>query len=151
MRAALTTLLDLPRAYLARLKLRLEAKISPEPNTGCHLWTGAVNEPGYGNLGVAGHNRVAHRVAYLLERGDLPAELELDHLCRQPACCNPRHLEPVTHDENIRRGLHGELRTKCIRGHDLRADRALRPNGRCRACFNADQQKWRIASGRRAA
>lgn len=149
--AALTTLRALPLAYVVRLRARLDAKIAPEPNTGCHLWLGAVNEPGYGNIGVAGRTRCAHRVAYLLEHAELAAELELDHLCRQPACCNPRHLEPVTHEENVRRGLLGVLHTSCIRGHDLTAEGALRPNGRCRACFNADQQKWRIASGRRAA
>lgn len=123
--------------------VRIESKLTPEPNTGCWLWTGATNGPGYGNLGVDGHNRVAHRIAYLLARGELPPGVEIDHRCRQPACCNPAHLEPVTHEENIRRGLHGELRTHCARGHDQRPRGARRPNGRCRACFNADMQLWR--------
>jgi hypothetical protein len=148
---ALLSLRALPPEYRARLRERLESKISPEPNTGCWLWTGAVNGPGYGNIGVAGHNRVAHRVMYLLDGRELPADVELDHKCRQPACCNPAHLEPVPHVVNIERGLHGVLRTHCVRGHDQRAPGARRPNGRCRACFNADQQKWRLRSGRRAA
>lgn len=140
---ALTTLRGLSPEYIERLRRRLDDKLTPEPNTGCWLWTAAVNGPGYGNLGVAGHNRVAHRVAWLLAHGDLPDDVVLDHRCRQPACCNPAHLEVVTHAENVRRGLHGELRTHCVRGHDQRLAHATRPNGRCRACFNADQQAWR--------
>jgi hypothetical protein len=36
--------------------------------------------------------------------GSIPENLELDHLCRNPACVRPDHLEPVTHLENLRRG-----------------------------------------------
>ena len=148
-RTALTSLAQLARSEVESLRARFFAKVSPEPMSGCWLWTGARNGPGYGNLGVNGHNRVAHRVAWLLEVGPLPAGLVLDHKCRNPGCVNPAHLEPVDHRENVRRGLLGELHTRCARGHDLQAPRALRSNGRCRPCYNADQQAWR--SARRAA
>ena len=47
---------------------------------------------------------LAHRVYYERHVGPVPEGLELDHLCRNPGCVNPEHLEPVTHAENIRRG-----------------------------------------------
>jgi hypothetical protein len=70
---------------------------------GCWEWTGARTRGGYGYfwLGVAAYP--AHRVAYATVVGAIPAGLDLDHLCRVRHCVNPRHLEPVTRSENIRR------------------------------------------------
>jgi hypothetical protein len=70
----------------------------------CWIWQRATNEHGYGSKRIAGREYRAHRVVYERERGDIPEGLELDHLCRVPACVNPDHLEPVTHAENIQRG-----------------------------------------------
>jgi hypothetical protein len=53
----------------------------------------------------------AHRIAYEAFRGPIAAGLEIDHLCRNPRCCNPVHLEPVTHRENVRRGKAAQPRT----------------------------------------
>lgn len=106
----LTTLAGFDALFLARLRARFFEKVSPEPNTGCWAWTGAVNSRGYGSVGMGcrGHGRAivraAHRVSWLLERGELPEGLVLDHLCRNPWCVNPAHLEPVTHAINVQRG-----------------------------------------------
>lgn len=108
--AGLLSLTEFPPAFVARLRLRFEAKVTPEPMSGCMLWFGARNRSGYGTIGVGARahskpmNRVAHRVAWLLEHGEMAEGLVLDHLCRNPACVNPRHLEPVTHTVNMRRG-----------------------------------------------
>jgi hypothetical protein len=59
---------------------------------------------GYCTLAIEGRRQLAHRVVYRQFMGEIPAGLELDHLCRQPACVRPDHLEAVTHAENIRRG-----------------------------------------------
>lgn len=135
----LTTLSDLSPEFVKHLRARLEAKLSPEPNTGCYLWTGAAHEDGYGHINVAGRTANAHRVTWILEHGDITAESVIDHLCRQPACCNPAHLENVSQVENLRRGLLGVLavpRTTCKRGHDLTTPRALTPSAGCRVCWN---------------
>lgn len=139
----LTNLGALSRDELAKLQRRFEAKTTPEPMSGCVLWTGALNSQGYGNVGVAGHVRAAHRISWLLAYGSAPHGLVLDHLCRNPSCVNPRHLQPVEHAENVRRGLMVALRTRCPNGHDLTAERAKTPRNRCRACSNAAQSRWR--------
>ena len=89
----------------------------------CWPWTGALNGSGYGVISRGGSrvrgdvikNALAYRAAWELTNGPVPEGLELDHLCRNKACCNPAHLEPVTHEENMRRAM----RTHCIHGHEF--------------------------------
>lgn len=105
----LTSLAGLAPEYVARLRRRFDSKWTPEPNTGCHLWTAALNSSGYGvmGVGVVRHSvpfvRAAHRIGWLLKHGSVSEGFELDHLCRNRACVNPAHLEPVSHFENCRR------------------------------------------------
>lgn len=82
-------------------------------DTGCLIYTGSLNAYGYGVVGLGGRDAgtaLVHRVVYELLRGPIPAGLDLDHLCRRRACCNPFHLEPVGRLENVRRGAgHGGI------------------------------------------
>lgn len=77
---------------------------------GCWLWTGTIRPDGYGVIYIASKalrfRTSAHRYSYQLIKGAIPEGLELDHLCRVRKCCNPDHLEAVTHAENLRRGVH---------------------------------------------
>ncbi len=96
---------------------RLLDKIEVNCATHCWNWTGN-NYLGYGRMRVSTtkHSHT-HRVSYEYFRGKIPNGLHIDHLCRNPSCCNPDHLEPVPPRENMRRGFCGILRTHCKRGH----------------------------------
>ena len=68
----------------------------------CWEWRGA-RVRGYGTFKVDRKQLRAHRFAYELLVGPIPPGLELDHLCANPGCVNPAHLEPVTTAENVSR------------------------------------------------
>lgn len=108
------------------------SKIRKDPN-GCWIWTAAINGNGYGRF----REWSAHRFSWLLHKGEVPAGLYLDHLCRNRACVNPDHLEPVTNQENTQRGGRGDLMTHCPKGHP-RDNEWSQGNGEgkrtCRAC-----------------
>lgn len=86
---------------------RFWAKVDKGDRNGCWLWRGGTNGLGYGHVGRNGRTEYAHRVAYVLAGGEIPAGLVIDHLCRTTLCVRPDHLEPVTHAENHARGKHG--------------------------------------------
>lgn len=132
---------------------RLERYVARDAVSGCWNWTGSRNNMGYGTLAVGGHKKgKAHRASYEHFVGPIPAGLTLDHLCRNRLCVNPEHLEPVTHEENVRRGARGVLKTHCKHGHEFTPDNIYwtgpgRSHRRCRACTRAQQQEARrIAS-----
>jgi hypothetical protein len=103
---------------------RFMSHVHPEPNTGCWLWDGSHGGKGYGvfRFPKNGVNKMqnAHRIAYEIERGPIPKGLCLDHLCRNPACVNPDHLEIVTYSENINRGESPEASRQRWLGNQLR-------------------------------
>lgn len=95
---------------------RLVARIDIDDNA-CWIWQGYVTPNGYGLIGDgrgrAGTSIYTHRASYELHVGPIPEGLDIDHLCRVRACCNPQHLEPVTRAENLRRSpLVGRASTK---------------------------------------
>lgn len=73
----------------------------------CWLWKNARNGDGYGvamcGRLASGNPRLAltHRIAFELAKGPVPDGMELDHLCKNRLCCNPQHLEAVTHRTNV--------------------------------------------------
>ena len=92
---------------------------------GCWLWQGTVAGNGYGSLSHAGNRHyAAHRAAYEVFNGDIPANLLVRHTCDTPLCCNPSHLILGTHSDNMKdsvaRGRHNMARkTHCVRGHSF--------------------------------
>lgn len=65
----------------------------------CWIWTGRINNQGYGQCG----NKLAHRMAFTIIVGRISDGMTLDHLCQRTACINPNHLEMVSRGENSRR------------------------------------------------
>lgn len=122
----------------------------------CWVWQGATTN-GYGRIRVAGVLLIVHRLVYELVVGPVPDGLDLDHLCRVRACCNPAHLEPVTRRENLLRGQGATARAHadaCHRGHpfDEANTRLERTHGgrytvrRCRRCDAAKARARRKAA-----
>lgn len=139
--------LGLPERHARRIR---------EDATGCWTWTGPLNYAGYALFDWEGKTSRGHRVTYRLAHGSIPEGMQLDHLCRNRACLNPKHLEVVTARENTMRSdaltAKFAVATHCIHGHpfDL-VNTYFRPSGgrSCRTC--AASQDRRQKAKRRAA
>lgn len=128
----------------------------------CWIWQAALNNKGYGLFGlapVAGRRSapliLAHRWTYEQMVSEIPADLELDHLCRIPACVNPYHADPVTHEVNCKRSRAGAVngrrqraKTHCPHGHEYTPKNTYSQgnDGRgCRECSRIRTREWRRA------
>lgn len=108
---------------------------------GCWVWTGALSS-GYGSICIDYKETLAHRASYEAHVGPIPKGLQLDHLCRNRACINPAHLEPVTSRENTLRGVGpsalNAAKTHCVNGHpfsdEVRTERSGATRRECMEC-----------------
>ena len=108
-----------------------------EVSDSCWKWLGCLDARGYGIVRRNNKALKVHRVVYEIVVGKIPEGLVIDHVCRNRACCNPHHLEPVTNQENIIRGFKARpMRTHCKQGHPLDNANTYWHKGRwnCRAC-----------------
>lgn len=110
---------------------RIERNIKRDAN-GCWIWTAQIDRYGYGQTSVKRKKTRAHRATYELYRGAIPAGLQIDHLCRVRACCNPDHLEAVTCKENIRRS--SRIKPHCPQGHPYSGDNLILSKEGYRSC-----------------
>lgn len=124
-------------------------------SAGCWVWQGTKTRKGYGQTSAKrlGQKKLyTHRIVYEHLHGPIPDGLQIDHLCRVTACCNPTHLELVTPKENTRRGLSAaksrvrqQAVTECPRGHPYVEEnvyRDARGARSCRQCRRDQNRKW---------
>lgn len=116
----------------------------------CWLWTAGRSDWGYGHFRVGSKNLQAHRFAWELTRGPIPAGLLVLHRCDNPPCCNSAHHFLGTHADNMADAkAKGRLRnpqaekTHCKRGHPLTPDNVYEaPAGKTvRACKTCAREK----------
>jgi hypothetical protein len=122
--------------------------------TPCWVWGLALKGDGYATGKPPGFTKVVRiaRAAYEAFIGPIPSGLEIDHLCQQRECCNPDHLEAVTHAENMAR--QAGCRTSCRRGHPFDGDNLyIFPNGArtCRTCKIEGERARQLRNQRVAA
>ena len=143
---------------------RFLEQVEVQPN-GCWLWTGSITSDGYGQFGDDFKVYAAHRWAYETYIGPIPEGLVLDHTCHKSdecpggkcihrRCVNPEHLEPVTTQENTRRGCIGQRgkitgqrqreKTHCPKGHEYTPENTYTWKGHrnCKTCMAAAARKY---------
>jgi hypothetical protein len=132
------------------LEQRVHERIIKHGGEGCWEWQWSTQHHGHAMVArkVSGVrvNVMVHRLMYAWEYGDQP--LPLDHLCGNPPCVNPRHLQPVTPRVNSLRGsgpaAENAQKDHCIQGHPLYGDNLYIQGGRrrCRECGRQRHRKW---------
>lgn len=134
----------MPEPYRSRFVAKVQF------GDGCWTWIAGRYKSGYGSY-ICPFGYYAHRIAYTFTVGEIPAGLQIDHLCRNKVCVNPSHLEPVTGAENVRRcpdsasslaSAAADARGACLAGHPYEFDDAGRRR-KCRPCANAASDRAR--------
>lgn len=140
--------------FSAATHIYFTGRVSVTPK-GCWEWRGTRDKDGYGIMSIKRRNYRAHRWAYQSIRGEIPQGLVIDHLCRNRACCNPEHLEPVTVGENCRRGetvvARNLAKTECAKGHSFSGGNLyIDPRGfrGCKACRREAVARSTLKRGR---
>ena len=128
---------------------RLHGKIKIT-KAGCWEWQRYRDKDGYGTFRLGDKTILAHRASYILHIGPIPDGYCLDHRCRNRACVNPLHVDPITRAENTLKGLAcsaiNARKVRCIHGHAFDDQNTYRYKGKhrhCRQCNLAAANKYR--------
>lgn len=150
-------------SFKGTIEERFLSHVSPCPFSGCWFWMSQLNHNGYGVFAFNQRPEAAHRMSYRLFRGSIPEELQVDHACHDPKecnggpecphrkCVNPRHLQLLTLQDNLKRGGGNRAAvlaikancakiTHCPQGHEYSETNTVRYDGK-RQCVTC--RKWR--------
>ena len=138
-------------AYIERSVLPFDQRMSKKrwrrvefTTDGCWIWMGWVSPLGYGTCSYKDVTWGVHRAFYDALVGPITAP-SLDHLCRNPSCVNPAHLEAVTMRVNVLRGLGPTAmlakQTECKRGHPLMGRNLMTSRRGYRECRRCHYQR----------
>jgi hypothetical protein len=137
--------------WRAPIRDRIDAEILVVPS-GCHIWCGS-STLGYGQIKYKGRTVRVHRLIYRLHHKlrKLPKGLQIDHLCCNKLCVNPRHLELVTPKQNLTRAANqistiNSKKTHCLRGHPLTKENTRRNGSGSRVCIECGRLHGRISA-----
>lgn len=124
-------------------------------DSGCWEWTGLVGKNGYPSVGYKGKRaRGAHRISFMLHKGEIPDGLFVCHTCDNKLCLNPGHLFLGTAKQNsqdmVSKGrANNGVRTKlthCKRGHEFTEESVQKTKDGdryCKICVNNARRAWR--------
>lgn len=139
----------MPYRMIKENRIKRLLDMTEKNEDGCWEWQGNKTPGGYGASALSGKKIVAHRVAYMLLVGDIPCGQDLDHLCRNRACINPDHLEPVSRRRNLIRGFTAR---GCANGHPYSKENTSyvshgdgRTTRRCKICHRSRNKKAKAA------
>lgn len=149
----------MPKADGKTILERFNQRYKIDKKTGCWNWTAGKNGKGYGYIWTGparkGDTLQAYKVGYVLLRGIVPFGMELHHVCENPACVNPDHLEIKTVKEHRRTGKSvvalNAQKTACKRGHEFTDSNTRKNKNGSRVCRTCESNRLREAYiGRKA-
>ena len=111
----------------------------------CWIWTAGTNQKGYGQIKVNGKTKAAHRISYMIYKGEI-GDLYVCHTCDNPPCINPDHLWLGTckdnhQDREIKRRGKNSRKTHCPQGHEYNEKNTYYSKRGCRNCRVCDNEK----------
>lgn len=111
-----------PKGRRERIIDKVLDNIEVDDETGCWNWlggdSGSGRGGGYGRMYLDGQTVAVHIVAFVHYHGYIPSKKQIDHICENRKCCNPAHLDLVSHIENQRRKKFRDLRDDMERKKD---------------------------------
>lgn len=129
---------------------RIFEKIIYDSKTKCWIWSGAKDYQGYGQGFYRGRKERIHRLIYAFFNGPIPRGqhrkyAQIDHICKNTSCCNPKHLELVAQKTNIIRSngitAQNSKKTHCKYGHKLPPYNINKPRKYCKICDSIRHKK----------